>query len=372
MNRIFAVVIIGLAATPPWISPTIAQERIDLFTRTWSGSSGSTNAGKMKSDSSSDLTSQNVRQLAILGPNGQAIFAASFSGRLFKSSDHGDHWNAVGGLPSGRAWAVAADATGSRIIFAMVDDSIYQSRDAGATWFRVGVDATSTVNSLPTLDLSQPLVIRADFRDRILYSVDGGESWSLFMPHLPISDPFPSVWVHPHESQALYASGLIGGLFRSRDGGRTWNQVSEAPRSLNYTFFVDVNRAETMYMLTHEGSFPSHTYKSIDNGSHWEPMLVDVSLNASPEFLAMIPSEPTVLFIALADHRSCCPRPTTLFKSIDQGSHWRRADSGLPKGKGVGSIVPLRDDPSILYLVGETGVFKSTDGGEHWHRTGAR
>lgn len=357
MNRIVAVVIVYLAAALPCIAQTTSPER----------------TGQTLTDSSSGLTSQNVRQLAVLGPRGQTVFAVGFYGGLFKSADYGEHWNAVSGLPPGRIWAVTADATRSRVIFIMADDGIYQSRDAGTAWSRVRADDDSTVSSLPALDSSGPTVIRADFRDRILYSLDGGKTWTLFKPRLPISDPFPSIWIHPHNSQFLFASGLIGGLYRSRDGGQTWNQISEAPRSLNYALFLDVNQAETMYMLTHEGSFPSHTYKSTDNGLHWEPMSVDVQLDAFPEFLSMIPSKPTVLFMTLADESGCCPRPTTLFRSIDMGSHWSRADSGLPKGSGVGPLASAPDDPSILYLgVGGAGVFKSTDGGEHWRPTGAR
>lgn len=189
-----------------------------LFICTWTGLFRSTTAGQTWSDSSSGLTSQNVRQLAVLGPNGRTVFAVGLYGGLFKSADYGDHWNAVSGLPPGRIWAVTPDATGSRMIFIIADDEIYQSRDAGTTWSGARADSASTVTSLPTLDSSQPNVIRADFRDRILYSLDGGKTWSLFKPRLPISDLSPSVWIHPHNSQFLFASGLIGGLYRSRDG----------------------------------------------------------------------------------------------------------------------------------------------------------
>jgi photosystem II stability/assembly factor-like uncharacterized protein len=345
-----------------------------LFTCTWTGLFRSTNAGKTWSVSSSGLTLQNVRQLAVLGPDGRTVFAVGLYGMLFKSANYGDHWDIVSGLPRGRIWAVTADSTGGRMIFTLVDDEIYGSRDAGVTWSLVRIDSSLTAGSLPTLDSSQSTVIRADFRDRILYSLDDGATWSLFKPRLPNPYLSASVWIHPHNSQILFASGLISGLYRSRDGGQTWNQVSEAPGSLGYSLFLDVNQAETMYMLTHEGSFPSHAYKSTDGGFRWEPMRVDASPDGTVEFLAMVPSKPTILFAGIEDDSDAFPRPRTLLKSTDGGASWTVANSGLPSTAGLlGSIASPPGDDAILYLgVAGAGVFKSTDGGEHWRPAAAR
>jgi hypothetical protein len=245
------------------------------------------------------------------------------------------------------------------------------------TWSQIRIDSPSSDAPLPTLDSGQPAVIRADFRNGVLYSLDGGVTWWFFRPLIPTLRGAPrvlSLWVDPHNVQTLFAGGLLAGgsLYRSRDGGQTWVQASEAPRALHYSLFLDPNHTGTIYMLTREGSFPGHTYKSTDNGFHWEPMLVDVPLDAFPEFLAMIPSKPTVLFMMLADD-SDFPRPTSLFKSIDQGAHWTIAGSGLPRTARVGPIASAPGDGSTLYLsVGGAGVFKSTDGGEQWRPTGSR
>ncbi len=345
-----------------------------LFTCTWTGLFRSTNAGSTWSDSNSGLTSQDLRQLAVLGREGRTVFAVGLYGMLFKSADYGDHWDLVSGLPPGKIWAVTADSTGGRIIFIMVDEKIYGSRDAGTTWSLVRIDSSSTVSSLPALDSSQPNVIRADFRDEILYSLDGGESWSLFKPRLPNPFPDPSVWSHPHYSQTLFAGGLTTGLHRSHDGGQTWNQLSEAPRSLGYSLFLDVNQAETMYMLTHEGSFPSHAYKSTDGGFHWEPLADNASPDGTVEFLAMVPSKPVILFAGVEDNSSVAfPYPRKLLRSADGGASWTLANSGLPPTAGWGPIASAPGDGTLLYLaVGGAGVFKSTDGGEHWRLTGAR
>ena len=343
-----------------------------LFACTWTGLFRSTNAGKTWSVSSSGLTPQNVRQLAVLGPDGRTVFAVGLYGMLFKSANYGDHWDAVSGLPRGRIWAVTADSTGGRMIFTMVDDEIYESSDAGITWSLVRINSSLTATSLPILNSSQS-VIRADFRDRILYSLDGGATWSLFKPRLPNPYLSPSVWIHPHDSQILFASDLTSGLYRSRDGGQSWNQISQAPRSLGYSLFLDVNQAETMYMLTHEGSFPSHAYKSTDGGFRWEPMRIDASPDGTVEFLAMVPSKPTILFAGIENDSDAFPRPRTLLRSTNGGASWTLANSGLPSTAGLGSIISAPSDDAILYLgVAGAGVFKSADGGEHWRPTAAR
>ncbi len=222
------------------------QNSSALFTCTWTGLFRSTNAGKTWSDSSSDLTTQAVRQLASLGADGRTVFAVGLSGMLFKTSNYGDTWDVISGLPSGRIQAVTADSTGERIIFVMVDDQIYESRDAGSTWSVVHIDSVLTASSLPILDSGLSSVIRADFRDRILYTLDGGVTWSLFQPRLPIPFPYtsPSVSVDPHNSQILFAANLTSGLYRSRDGGKTWEHLSETPRSLGIPFFWMATRTK--------------------------------------------------------------------------------------------------------------------------------
>ncbi len=233
--------------------------------------------------------------------------------------------------------------------------------------------SSQTLSSLPVLDSNLSTVIRADFRDRILYSLDGGATWSLFKPRLPNPDPFASVWIQPHNSQTLFAGGLTSGLYRSRNGGQAWDQFSEAPRSLGYSIVLDVSQAETMYMFTHGGSFPSHTYKSTDGGFHWAQVRVDASPDVAVEFLAMVPSKLALLFAEIDHDTQAFPRPLTLLRSTDGGASWILANSGLPSMSGVGPIAwyPVMT-PSCTWGSGGAGVFKSTEGGRHWRPTGAR
>ncbi len=64
-----------------------------------------------------------------------------------------------------------------------------------------------------------------------------------------------------------------------------------------------------MYMLTHEGSFPSHAYKSTDGGFHWEMIRPDASHDGTAEFLAVVPSKPAIIFAGIRDDNRCLSIP---------------------------------------------------------------
>ncbi len=102
-------------------------------------------------------------------------------------------------------------------------------------------------------------------------------------------------------------------------------------------------------------------------------MRVDASRDGTVEFLAMVPSKPTILFAVIEHNDITYPPRRTLFRSTDGGTSWTLANAGLPSTAGLQSIASAPGDGAILYLgVAGAGVFKSTDAGKHWRPTGAR
>lgn len=133
----------------------------------------------------------------------------------------------------------------------------------------------------------------------------------------------------PHDVATFYVGSRGGGVWKTTDGGRTWQDQALPERDV---FSLAVSRADGS---VYAGTEPSRLFKSIDGGASWREM----------EALRHLPSAPTWSFP---------PRPWT--------SHVRW-------------IAPNPEEAGLLVLGIELGgLMRSQDGGESWddHRPGAQ
>ena len=131
---------------------------------------------------------------------------------------------------------------------------------------------------------------------------------------------------------------------------------------------------------------PSHFYFGAVNGGVWETRdagrtwapIFDAAPVGSIGALAVAPSDPRVIYVGSgeADMRSDIAQGTGLYRSRDAGSTWQAI--GLEDSQQIGRILVDPANPDIVlaaalghpYGANETrGVFRSTDGGASWHRT---
>jgi len=227
---------------------------------------------------------------------------------------------------------------------------VWKTDDFGRTWKPIFDDApTGSVGDL-AVSPSHPDVIyvgtgeglhRPDLGvgDGIFKSTDGGETWE----HLGLHDiqQVGRLIVHPTNPDIVFVAGLghpygpneERGVFRTRDGGKTWEK----------TLYVDENTGA-----------------------------IQVEFD---------PTDPEILFADLWEHREgpwenarFSGLNSGLYKSADGGSTWRRLSNGLPTAEqGLGRIgVGISpSDPRRMYAtVGADGdlggVYRSDDAGESW------
>ncbi|MDP2958214.1 MAG: hypothetical protein Q8N53_17435 [Longimicrobiales bacterium] len=252
------------------------------------------------------------RTKSVVGvPNQAGVFYTGFvNGGLWKSTDYGRVWTPVfDDQPSGSIGAVAVAPSDPNRIYVgsgegmqrpdlTTGDGFYRSDDAGRTWTHLGLR-----------DGQQIPQIQVDPRDadRVYVAVLG----------------------HP------YGANEERGVFRSRDGGRTFEKV---------------------------------LYRGPTVGA------ADVTLD---------PQNPDIVYAVLWESQhgpwenAVFSGPASgLFKSVDGGTTWRQIGQGLPTGEeGLGRIgigvAPSR--PSRMYaIVGmpleRGGLYRSDDGGESWMR----
>jgi len=234
-------------------------------------------------------------------------------------------------------------------------------------------------------------------RGFVFSSSDGGANWS----PLGGSDfPFPSLtrwlWVDPADADTMlvttgifdreadtpggpHASGPGAGVYRTTDGGATWNQ-SNFGMDANCSLFAGgfdkhPKIPGTMIVATGNNTdwlvkgVPGAVYRSGDGGASWTKITPPPGSPGEFETftaVAYAPSNGNVVYVGSA---------FAIYRSADGGASWTRhgGPEGAPWGPpGIRSGVPIDivvapNDPDTLYANNYGGgVFKSSDGGASW------
>ena len=266
-----------------------------------------------------------------------------FSEALFQ----GMKWRNIGPHRGGRSVAVAGIRSQPRTYnFGAVGGGVWKTQNAGETWKNIsdGYFKTSSVGAIAVAP-SDPNVIyvgmgehavrgvMTSHGDGVYRSVDAGNTWTHI--GLPKSRAISRIRVHPSDPDLVYVA------------------VQGAP-----------------YGPTEERG----VYRSLDGGQTWQKLLY-VGETAGAADLAMDPRNPRILYAAFWDHlrypwqvRSGGPG-SGLYKSTDGGNNWEAINEGLPDLLGKLSV-DVSADSDRLYAIVEAdpggGLYRSNDAGESW------
>lgn len=249
------------------------------------------------------------RSVAVTGVPGAAntYFFGGVGGGVWKTEDAGGGWENVsdGFLETASVGALAVAPSDPNVIYVGMGEhaprgvttshgnGVYRSTDAGRTWTHLGLDSTRAISRV---------TVHPDDPD----------------------------WVYVAAQGAPYGPNAERGVYRSRDGGATWNQV----------------------------------------------LFVNETAGASD--LSMDPSNPRILYAAFWDHqrdpwqvRSGGPG-SGIWKSTDAGGTWTRLSEGLPDLMGKVGVSVSGANPDRVFAMIEAepdgGVYRSDDAGKSWTR----
>ena len=203
------------------------------------------------------------------------------------------------------------------------------------------------------------------------------------------------VWVGTGEGNGRNSSSWGHGVFRSTDGGETFVSLGlEATHDIPAIAVHPANpEVAWVAALGHLwGPNPERgVYRTSDGGRSWQQVLkVDAETGACD--VVVDPGDPDTVYAALYARRRT-PWSFTgtserggIFKSEDGGATWRELTTGLPARTGRIGLAVFRGDPRILYASVESdvgggtrslegddrspngGLFRSEDGGGSWVR----
>ena len=309
----------------------------------------------------------------------------------------GLRWRMIGPFRGGRTVA-ASGVPGQPNVFyiAANNGGVWKSTDAGRVWKPIFDDqATGSIGAL-AVALSDPRIIyvgsgeglqRPDLSvgDGIYKSTDGGQSWQ----HLGLSEglhdaqQISAIIVDPHDSKRVFAA-VLGhpygpnaerGVFRSIDGGATWQNVlykDENTGAVDLAF--DPSNAQTVYAVLWAArqapweigeSFKgpgSGLFKSTDGGSTWQPLtggLPTVAQGLGRIGIAIAPSDPRRMY-ALVDAKE-----GGVYRSDDAGANWQRVNHEERVWGRGSDFACVRIDPKdkdVIYIA-NTSTYRSMDGG---------
>ncbi|MDH5458531.1 MAG: hypothetical protein OEY26_07450, partial [Nitrospinota bacterium] len=161
--------------------------------------------------------------------------------------------------------------------------------------------------------------------------------------------------VSPQTGKIIFV-GTGNGLFRSKDGGKSWQSLHEGLRDKNIRALVIPPSSPNMiYAGTSKGIFLSE-----DGGDHWTDWFEESSglSNMDIQDLIIHPEKPEILFAATSDG---------LFVSQDEGDTWELTFEGNQRSRDV-HFVHFSSKARSLYIGTADGVFKSSDNGKHWDK----
>ena len=189
------------------------------------------------------------------------------------------------------------------------------------------------------------------------------------------------VWVGTGENVGGRHVGYGDGVYRSRDGGASWENLGLRDSQHIGMIVVDPRDSDTVYVAA-EGPLWSPggdrgLFKTTDGGATWDKILGGGEYTGVNE-LHLDPRDPDVMYAVTQQRfRNVAALinggpESGIHKSTDGGATWRELTNGIPeddKGRIGFAVSPI--DPDIVYATIELahrkgGFFRSADGGESW------
>ena len=308
--------------------------------------------------SQAEMRGQSVRSLTRAASDPKELIAGTLQG-VFRSVDNGIHWKQIS--PEGSAeikevQSIAIDPADPNVIYAGTWHLPWKTTDGGATWANIkkGIIDDSDVFSI-IVDPKNPKVVYASACSGIYKSTDAGEDF-IKVQGIPSAARRTRTLEQDPENLDVVFAGTTEGLYRTGDAGAKWERLTPDDVVVN-DVYVDPANAKHVLLATDRGG----VYRSEDGGTTFEPSNEGFSARQVTAYTADGQNSGTV-YVGVVNDKAT----GGVFESTDGGVKWRQQSEGLG-GRDVFSLLAL-EDGTLLAGTGH-GIFRLKEGA--WAESGA-
>ena len=221
---------------------------------------------------------------------------------------------------------------------------------------------------------SQPdIMYVGNWGSGVYRSIDGGDTWNFASQG--ITNPFIfSLAVDPIDPNTVYAGSYGGGVYKSINGGAQWVQVSSGLNMPAVVYVITIDKIDTnvIYIGTRNknsgtwgftGNLDYHggVYKTVDGGANWSHCTIPNNDDYVYD-IAINPSNSNTIYASM--------HYTGVFKSVNAGATWTSKNTGLSEidalhTRGI-EINPNNTNELYLATWGTGSFYYSADGGDNW------
>lgn len=198
------------------------------------------------------------------------------------------------------------------------------------------------------------------------------------------SNPDKNIWVGTGEVWVRNSVSVGNGIYKSTDGGTNWTHMGLKETERIAGIEINPTNRDEIYVASMGAlwgdSEERGVFKSSDGGKTWNKILyIDKTTGCSD--LIMDPKDPNTLYAAMWEFRrttwsfSSGGKNSALYKTTDGGKTWNKIHNGFPSGKlGRIAVAIAPSNSSVLYSVLETekdedkGLYRSDDAGTSWKK----
>ena len=333
------------------------------------------------------------RVVAVAGDPSDAgtFYFGACAGGVWKTEDGGTYWENVsdGYFNTASVGAIAVSDSEPSVVYAGMGeacirldvthgDGVYRSNDGGHSWVHLGLEDTRHISRVRIHPTNPDIVFVAALghafgpneQRGIFRSTDGGKNWENVLyksenagaGDLSI-DPgnpnllFAGIWQVRRNFWNLTSGGPDSGLWRSRDGGDTWEDVSSNPGLPDLPFgrigvAISPAKAGRIYATVEAGE--PGVYRSDDYGDTWELVSDNRDLQGRPWYYQHIFADPQ-------DADTAWVLNYGAWKSVDGGRTWTEVNT--PHGDNHDLWIDPRS-PRRMIEGNDGGACVSYNGGE--------
>ncbi|MCZ8023692.1 MAG: glycosyl hydrolase [Cyclobacteriaceae bacterium] len=271
------------------------------------------------------------RSNAVAGvPNNDQLYYVGYTGGgLWKTEDGGLSWKSIGDafLKTGSVGDIAVAPSDPNVIvvgmgehavrgvMTTYGDGVYLSTDAGKTWKNIGLEKTRHIsdviihpNNPEIIWVAAQGTVHGPSTERGIYkTTDGGKTWkkTLYVDEntgassLSI-DPtnsrilFAATWQHKRYPWKVESGGAGCGIWKSVDGGETWQRLSEGlPKEMG-KIGVSVSAAnpQRVFAIVEAEKSKAGLYRSDDGGKKWNLLSNDANITSRSWYYMEVAADP--------------------------------------------------------------------------------